>query len=333
MHTRPQRIKISRSGPSLKRKAKALGEKANVLSVLMYHNAIDNRMEIEVHVPKDLKKLPDFNKLVQRAIREKSRKAKAHARALATSQPTSQTRSRTADRETSEERAQAVSLSIYDIIPDDDGDTVIVHDPSSAAGGQAHPGHSSGSVINPQSSVFTHRSDGDSVHHRISHATFESLLRDQLKRTLDDGIESLDKGGARGVLFKVTLLAYGYTFIGKGTVPAFIEDRPYGAVVECAWQCSRCCGGRREQAHDSEMGSIAEPDDQRVFLTYPILAGFSTSVVFPRRRKQHHLLSPSPIRRTSNGYWDDVQTGGLRTDGSDSNGRGCFPTESRLDTD
>ena len=22
---------------------------------------------------------------------------------------------------------------------------------------------------------------------------------------------------------------------------------PYGAVVKCAWQCSRCCGGRREQ--------------------------------------------------------------------------------------
>ncbi|KAH6653618.1 hypothetical protein BKA67DRAFT_570611, partial [Truncatella angustata] len=64
MHTRPQKIKISRSGPSLKRKAKALGVKANVLSVLMYHNAIDNRMEMEVHVPKDLKKLPDFNKLV-----------------------------------------------------------------------------------------------------------------------------------------------------------------------------------------------------------------------------------------------------------------------------
>ncbi|KAH8193633.1 hypothetical protein TruAng_012202 [Truncatella angustata] len=95
----------------------------------MYHNAIDNRMEMEV----------------QRAIRDKSRKAQAHARALATPQPTSQICSRTADRETSEERAQAVPLSIYDIIPDDDGDTVIVHDPSSAAGRQAHPGPSSDS--------------------------------------------------------------------------------------------------------------------------------------------------------------------------------------------
>ncbi|KAH6645556.1 hypothetical protein BKA67DRAFT_585479, partial [Truncatella angustata] len=68
------------------------------------------------------------------------------------------------------------------------------------------------------------------------------------------------------------------------------------------------------------------------FLTHLIRADFSTSVVFPRRRKQHHLLSPSPIRRTSNGYWDNIQTGGLRTHGSDSNGQGCFPTESGLDT-
>ncbi|KAH6653514.1 hypothetical protein BKA67DRAFT_507660, partial [Truncatella angustata] len=84
--------------------------------------------------------------------------------------------------------------------------------------------------------VAAHRPDGDSVHHRISHATFKTLLRDQLKRTLDDGIESLDKGGARGVLFKVTLLAYGYTFIGKGTVPAFIEDLEHEVKVYQALQ-------------------------------------------------------------------------------------------------
>ncbi|KAK6843984.1 hypothetical protein PG987_004844 [Apiospora arundinis] len=84
--------------------------------------------------------------------------------------------------------------------------------------------------------VATHRHDGDGLHHRISHARFVTLLRDQLKRTLDDGIESLDKGGARGVLFKVTLLAYGYTFIGKGTVPAFIEDLEHEAKVYQALQ-------------------------------------------------------------------------------------------------
>ncbi|KAK6860929.1 hypothetical protein PG995_004565 [Apiospora arundinis] len=84
--------------------------------------------------------------------------------------------------------------------------------------------------------VAAHRHDGDGLHHRISHARFVTLLRDQLKRTLDDGIESLDKGGARGVLFKVTLLAYGHTFIGKGTVPAFIEDLEHEAKVYQALQ-------------------------------------------------------------------------------------------------
>ncbi|KAK7937563.1 uncharacterized protein PG986_014431 [Apiospora aurea] len=84
--------------------------------------------------------------------------------------------------------------------------------------------------------VAAHRHDGDGLHHRISHARFVTLLRDQLKRTLDDGIESLNKGGARGVLFKVTLLAYGYTFIGKGTVPAFIEDLEHEAKVYQALQ-------------------------------------------------------------------------------------------------
>ncbi|KAK8103345.1 uncharacterized protein PG998_010378 [Apiospora kogelbergensis] len=84
--------------------------------------------------------------------------------------------------------------------------------------------------------VAAHRHDGDGLHHRIRHARFVTLLRDQLKRTLDDGIESLDKGGARGVLFKVTLLAYGYTFIGKGTVPAFIEDLEHEAKVYQALQ-------------------------------------------------------------------------------------------------
>jgi hypothetical protein len=42
-------------------------------------------------------------------------------------------------------------------------------------------------------------------------------LHDQLKHSLDDGIVPLGNGGVRGVLFKVTLLGYGYTFVSKGT--------------------------------------------------------------------------------------------------------------------
>ena len=79
--------------------------------------------------------------------------------------------------------------------------------------------------------VARHRSHGDGVRHPIRHGDFVTLLRGQLERTLDEGIEKLDKGGARGVLFRVTLLAYGYTFVGKGTVPEFIEDLEHEAAV------------------------------------------------------------------------------------------------------
>ncbi|KAJ4176646.1 hypothetical protein NW767_015375 [Fusarium falciforme] len=41
----------------------------------------------------------------------------------------------------------------------------------------------------------------------------------------------LGKHGARGALFKVTLLAYGYTFVCKGTVQAFIRDLEHEAAV------------------------------------------------------------------------------------------------------
>lgn len=41
----------------------------------------------------------------------------------------------------------------------------------------------------------------------------------------------LGKQGARGALFQITLLDYGYTFMSKGTVPEFIEDLEHEAEV------------------------------------------------------------------------------------------------------
>ncbi|KAI1636977.1 hypothetical protein F4809DRAFT_650132 [Biscogniauxia mediterranea] len=67
--------------------------------------------------------------------------------------------------------------------------------------------------------------------HPISHSEFLELLSHQLKCTLDYGITSLDVAGARGALFKVTLLAYGYTFVSKGTIQAFIPDLEHEARV------------------------------------------------------------------------------------------------------
>lgn len=75
------------------------------------------------------------------------------------------------------------------------------------------------------------RPDGPCLRHPIGHTKWLSLLWKQLKRSLDDGITQLWEGGARSVLFQVTLLAYGYTFISKGTVRAFIPDLEHEAAV------------------------------------------------------------------------------------------------------
>ncbi|KAJ6436970.1 Protein phosphatase 1 regulatory subunit 3A [Purpureocillium lavendulum] len=76
----------------------------------------------------------------------------------------------------------------------------------------------------------THSGRG-AIRHPIDHAEWLQLLRAQLKETLDRGITPLEKGGARGVLFKVTLLEYGYTFVSKGTIKAFIPDLEHEAAV------------------------------------------------------------------------------------------------------
>ncbi|KAJ9413640.1 hypothetical protein QL093DRAFT_2486717 [Fusarium oxysporum] len=67
--------------------------------------------------------------------------------------------------------------------------------------------------------------------HPVDHKEWLHLLWIQLKQSLDDGIRPLGEGGARGVLFQVTLLAHGYTFVSKGTVRAFIKDLEHEAAV------------------------------------------------------------------------------------------------------
>ncbi|XXG96952.1 hypothetical protein Hte_003243 [Hypoxylon texense] len=67
-----------------------------------------------------------------------------------------------------------------------------------------------------------HRRVEAGKHHPISHAEFVRLTYDQLETSLDDGVVPLYLEGARGVLFRITLLAYGYTFVGKGTIEVFI---------------------------------------------------------------------------------------------------------------
>ncbi|KAK9773056.1 putative Protein kinase domain-containing protein [Seiridium cardinale] len=80
--------------------------------------------------------------------------------------------------------------------------------------------------------VLLHRQSGlESVNHPINHNEFLRLLYRQLQKSLDDGVTKLGFGGSRGVLFQVTLIAYGYTFVCKGTVAAFIPDLQHEEMV------------------------------------------------------------------------------------------------------
>lgn len=60
--------------------------------------------------------------------------------------------------------------------------------------------------------------------HAIDLEEFLRLVREQLAEELDYDCEPLGLQGARGALFKITLTSYGYVFVGKGTVKAFVPD-------------------------------------------------------------------------------------------------------------
>ncbi|KAH6646751.1 hypothetical protein BKA67DRAFT_663150 [Truncatella angustata] len=67
--------------------------------------------------------------------------------------------------------------------------------------------------------------------HLIDRDEFLRLLFQQLQESLDHGISRLDMGGSRNVLFKISLMAYGYTFVTKGTVSAFIQDLGHETTI------------------------------------------------------------------------------------------------------
>ncbi|KAG6090920.1 hypothetical protein E4U31_007558 [Claviceps sp. LM219 group G6] len=72
---------------------------------------------------------------------------------------------------------------------------------------------------------------GHPKRHPVDHAEWLRLLREQFKRSIDVGITYQGVVGARGALFKVTLLAYGYTFVSKGTVAGHIQHLEHEARV------------------------------------------------------------------------------------------------------
>ncbi|CCE29209.1 uncharacterized protein CPUR_02901 [Claviceps purpurea 20.1] len=71
--------------------------------------------------------------------------------------------------------------------------------------------------------------------HPVNHAEWLSLLRDQLTQSApaNEGITFQGIAGASGAFFKVVLLRYGYTVVGKGTIAEYAAYmRREGRVYE-----------------------------------------------------------------------------------------------------
>ncbi|EXA29644.1 hypothetical protein FOVG_18888 [Fusarium oxysporum f. sp. pisi HDV247] len=107
------------------------------------------------------------------------------------------------------------------------------------------------------------------IRHPISYQKWFEHLRKQLVYSLDDGIVPLGMGGARGVLFQVTLLKYGYTFVSKGTVRAFIPDLQHEAAV---YERCRPCQGENMPVFLGEIDLRSIPKTyyyaHRVYVVY-----------------------------------------------------------------
>ncbi|KAI8691492.1 hypothetical protein NCS56_00142100 [Fusarium sp. Ph1] len=70
--------------------------------------------------------------------------------------------------------------------------------------------------------VLTHRTAEGSSHHAINADEFARLVEEQLRQSPYRNCEALDgwgKIGATGMLFKLELAPYGYTFVAKGSLP------------------------------------------------------------------------------------------------------------------
>ncbi|MCJ1240912.1 hypothetical protein MMC14_008916 [Varicellaria rhodocarpa] len=68
-------------------------------------------------------------------------------------------------------------------------------------------------------------------YHIIDSNKLISLVQEQLATDPEWGCKPLGLQGARGALFRITLLSHGYVLVAKGTVRAFVPDMLYEAQV------------------------------------------------------------------------------------------------------
>lgn len=76
----------------------------------------------------------------------------------------------------------------------------------------------------PNQDIHPQKDGSPTGMHTLDLKSMQALLRDQLAESMDVDCTPMRRQGARGAMFKLTLTSHGYTFVGKGTVEAFIPD-------------------------------------------------------------------------------------------------------------
>ncbi|KAL8649418.1 MAG: hypothetical protein Q9210_004411 [Variospora velana] len=76
----------------------------------------------------------------------------------------------------------------------------------------------------PNARLHPRCSKANADRHALTGPKLCDLVRDQLAKTLDKDCTDLGLQGARGMLFQLTLPSHGYTFVGKGTIDAYLPD-------------------------------------------------------------------------------------------------------------
>lgn len=79
--------------------------------------------------------------------------------------------------------------------------------------------------------VNTHRAHRAGNFHALGRKSLAEQMLRQFTQDPDSGCEPLGKQGACGVLFRLTLESYGYTFVAKGTVTAFEAKLQHEGLV------------------------------------------------------------------------------------------------------
>jgi hypothetical protein len=72
--------------------------------------------------------------------------------------------------------------------------------------------------------LIRHRISPTSDRHRIDYVDLAQLLKQQLDADLDHYCTPCRPSGIRGTPFKLSLMPYGYTFVGKGTTDRGWEE-------------------------------------------------------------------------------------------------------------